>query len=328
MKRIAMTRALGSGLLLAALLGLAGCVEYTIETTVRPDGSGLRTEKMEVGQNEEVQVSPADFVDMMYAGADQGWTHHPGVDEKGDSIQVLERRIQIPDLSAWSRLDDRVQIAAAPGANASRTLGYVRLGDVRFRNSVEVGTGTLSDGGTSFSYRETFSWEDGVDVIVEFLMTDLDRTLAAKYPALPDYERGEVVGFARARLWVAVNGGYFQAEGSEEDRLITTAIDRSAEHGIKIVRLRYPGESEAFLRETMRQLYAENDEPLEQFLTGTAPGLNLAVNTEIRFRLRMPGEVTSSNAHETDGNTLLWSFGPMDALSAPVEIQARSVLRR
>lgn len=323
-----MAETLGSGVLAAALLGLVGCVEYTIDTTVNPDGSGLRREKMDVGENEDVHVSPEDFLDMMYAGADQGWTHHPGVDEKGDSVQVLERRIQIPDLSAWPRLNDRVRIAATPAARAANTVGYVRLGNVRFRNSVEVGTGTLSDGGTSYTYRETFGWEDGVDVIVEFLMTDLDRRLAAKYPALPAYERGEVVGFARACLWAAVNEGYFQAEGSEEERLLTTAIDRTAEQGIKIIRMRYPGESEAFLRDATRQLYSENDEPLEGFLTETVPGLNLALNTEIAFRLRMPGEVISSNAHETDGDVLVWNFGPIDALTVPVEIQARSVVRR
>jgi hypothetical protein len=40
----------------------------------------------------------------------------------------------------------------------------------------------------------------------------------------------------------------------------------------------------------------------------------------------MPGVVTDSNAHKREGSTLIWEFGPADALYTPVEIFAESVV--
>jgi len=56
--------------------------------------------------------------------------------------------------------------------------------------------------------------------------------------------------------------------------------------------------------------------------------VELAINSEIVLRLNMPGRVTSSNAHDRDGGTLIWEFAPGDAVTAALEIVAESVVER
>ena len=70
----------------------------------------------------------------------------------------------------------------------------------------------------------------------------------------------------------------------------------------------------------------DDQDKLASFITADLPGVELAANSEIIFRLNMPGRVTESNAHDREGTTLIWKFGPGDAVTAPVEIFARSVV--
>lgn len=310
------------------LIWVGGCVEYTIETTLEADGGGVRDERMVVGENENVDVSPSDFGDLMFVKDGYGWTHSTELDDDGDTLNVFQRHTEVKDLASWSDLSDGVRIAGATKADAGLRIGYVSLADVGFRNGVRVESGRESDGSVSYVYRETFYWENAADVIVEFLMGDFDRTLKAKYPELSDQHRGEIVGFARARLWVAVDDGIFGASDEEEKGLLETAIARTTEQAIKIVRLRYSGADEEFMANVLNQLYEGEDGRLETFLDERVPGLNLAFNTQIVFRLNMPGRITNSNAHKRDGNTLVWEFGPVDAIASPIEILAESVVGR
>ncbi|MFC1576030.1 hypothetical protein ACFL5A_05250 [Gemmatimonadota bacterium] len=308
-------------------LGMLGCVEYTIETTLNPDGSGVRVERMDVWENDDLQMSPADFSEIMSAGEGSRWNHSQEVDEDGEDIQVLRRQTRVRDLASWSDLSDQVRIRATLPEEAASTVGYVTLGDVRFRNTVLVGTGTVSDGSTSYTFRETFGWELGVDILGEYLMTNFDRTLRAKYPDLSDLERGQVVGFARARFWAAVDQGYL-TDDEAEDRLQAEAISKTTEQAIKLVRVRYPREDEDFMTNALTQLYNGEGELFESFFNETVPGLNLAFNTEFKIRLNMPGRITHSNAHHRDGTTLVWEVGGLEALANPIEIYAESVVGR
>jgi hypothetical protein len=83
----------------------------------------------------------------------------------------------------------------------------------------------------------------------------------------------------------------------------------------------------AFAR-LLRQVYDDEEDQLTEFLATRLPGVELAGNTEIVFRLNMPGRVTDSNAHEREGGTLIWKFSPGDAVTAPVEIFAESVMEQ
>ena len=247
------------------------------------------------------------------------------VEDDGETIHHFQRRTVVDDLAAWSDLSGRVRISGAVLDKAGREIGYVSLGEVQFRNAVHLRRAADSDGNISFAYRETFTWERAVDAIAESLMEDLDQALHSRYPGLSAEERGQIVGFARARFWVAVDEGLLSGDG-EEDTLLSEAAERTADQGLKLVRQRYPEESIESLTGLLSEVLVESDDRLVSLLEEELPGLNIAFNSEIIFRLNMPGRITDSNAHERDGNTLVWEFGPGDALHTPVEVFAESVM--
>ena len=314
--------------LAASILGLSACVDYTIETTLHPDGGGYRTERMEVGKNDDLQMSSREFGEVMLVTSDRGWSHSTEVDSKGDTTNILERRTQIRNLESWGDLDDAVQMAGARGADANARMGPVTLGDVRFRNRVEVERGTLTDGRSTFIYRETFYWENAVEALVEVFMGPLSEAVAAKYPLLSEEQRGQIVGIARAHLWAACQEGIFDEDGNEE-KLVNRARDRTARQAIEIVRMRYPQEGGFFLRDLLQKLYdgdGEAGEKAEGLIEERLPGLNLAFNTSLKIRLNMPGQVMNSNRHSVEGSTLVWELEPLNAAASPIEIFAESVV--
>jgi len=135
------------------------------------------------------------------------------------------------------------------------------------------------------------------------------------------------MGMARARFQEAVEDGVFD-DDDQWDTLWARAIQRTAAQALPMVREAYPQESEEGLRSKIDIFSGGLEEELDAAFTETLPGLNLAFSSEITFRLTMPGEVTSTNAHERDGNTLIWEFSPGDALTSPVVLVAESVLGR
>jgi hypothetical protein len=314
--------------LAGCILGLSACVDYTIETTLHPDGGGYRTERMEVGENDGLKMSAREFGEVMLVTSDRGWSHSTEVNSKGDTTNILERRTQIRDLGSWGDLDDAVQISGARGADANGRIGPVTLGDIRFRNRVEVEKGTLTDGRSTFVYRETFYWENAVEALVEIFMGPFSEAVAAKYPLLSEEQRGQIVGIARAHLWAACQEGIFDDDGNE-DELLNRARDRTATQAVQVVRMRYPQESRFFLRDLLQKLYdgdGEAGEKATSLLEQRLPGLNLAFNTSLKIRLNMPGQVMNSNRHTVDGSTLVWELEALSAAASPVEIFAESVV--
>jgi len=311
-----------------AIPGLSACVDYTIETTLQADGSGVRSEKMEVGDNEDLKLSPREFTDLMLVTPDRGWTHTMEVGDKNDTTYVLERRIPLEDLASWSILNDAVQLRGALSRDRNASFGVVTLGDVRFRNRVEVQRGTRADGRTSLTYRETFYWDGAVEALVEAFMEPLSQALTDKYPLLSEAEQGEVVGIARAHLWAACEDGML-SDDANEDRLLDQARDRTVEQVVPILRSRYPQEGESNFRDLLQHLYDGDGEVGEKAVTlfeERLPGLNLAFNTSLKIRLTMPGQVVSSNHQDKDGSTLVWELAPLDAAAQPFEIYAESVV--
>ena len=310
------------------LVGLGGCIEYRIETTLNADGSGVRHEEMIVGNAEDagVEVSDADFGELMSVTEEYRWTHGEEV-EDGDTVDVFQRDTPIRDLAGWADVGGDVHMRGSISANSDSRVGHMSLGDVHFRNSVRVETGRVAEG-TSYTYRETFYWENLVDLLIEYMLEPFRATLAAQYPDLAPEQRGEIVGFARGGLWSAVDAGLLDAGGDEEEKLVSAFIDRAAEQAVKIVRQSYPDADRDFFSNTLRQLYDDGDDGLETFIKERLPGVELAGNSEIIFRLNMPGRVARSNAQEQAGDTLIWEFGPGDALTDPVEIFAESVVEK
>ena len=83
-------------------------------------------------------------------------------------------------------------------------------------------------------------------------------------------------------------------------------------------------QEEGPIRRELEDLFEDDSVTMQVFLDELVPGLTLSLNTSIIFRLNMPGRVMDSNAHETDGTTLVWEFSPNDAIQAPIEIYAES----
>jgi len=314
--------------LAACVLGLGGCVEYRIETTVNADGSGSRQERMIVAESKDDadnSVSPADFGYLMFVTEDFRWTHRREVDE-GDTVDVFLRETQVRGRDAWSDLSGTVHIAGTTGSAAETRVGNVRLGDVHFRNKVRVETGRVTEG-ASFTYRETFYWDNLAEALVEYVVQRYTNAVMARYGDLNAAQRGEMVAAVSGAIWYGVGQGLFDASGDREAELVSAIANRMANRAVEIVRRRYPDAREEFFAALLKEIY-DDDEKFESFIRERLPGVNLAINSEITFRLTMPGRVTTSNAHDRDGNTLVWEFAPGDALTAPLEIVAESVVER
>lgn len=308
--------------ILAVALGPSACTDYILETTVHADGSGVREERVEVGENENVSITPERYLALMHLSRNEGWSRSRGVNANDDSVEVFLRRQAVPDLASWSDVSGSFRIDAADGARSAERVGYVRLGEVRFRNAIQVGRGRTSDGTTIISYRETFTWDQAVDALVEFLVSRFDASLSRQYPRLSPEERGQIVGSFRARIWMAVADGLL-ADDSDEDAILDKVAADLALPGGRVLATRYPGEGPEELEHLVGSVF--EDEQLEG-MAELLPGLDLGFNAHIVFRLNLPGEVRDSNAHRVEGTTLVWEFGPADAMEAPVELRAESVV--
>jgi len=307
------------------LLWLGGCVEYTIETTLEADGSGSRSERMVVEEikDSDFHISYSDFADIMFVTEDRGWEYSTETEED-DTLHVFERETRLGELARWPDLSDGVRIAGTRSADAEATVGYVSLVDVQFRNTVSVEIGQVGEY-TSFTYREIFYWENLYDVLVEYFVETFMVAVDAKYPDLAAEQRGELAGLVKFGLWSAMEEGLLEAGDEKERELVSTFIDRTALQATRIVRQSYPNAQEGLFRSMLRHHYDDEDDELGDFIQQQLPGVQLAGNSEIIFRLNMPGRVTSSNSHERDGETLIWEFGPWDAATR-LEILAESVV--
>ena len=320
--------AIKAALFIGPLMSLGGCMEYTIETTLHADGSGERVVQLEVkdaGDRSELGLSAQDFRSLMFVTEGQGWDHHTQVDS-GDTTNVFRRERRVTDLGSWSKLNDDVRISGSLPSRSSETIGYLTLGDVQFRNRVLVGQTTKSDGNASFNYVETFLWENALEAIIEVMVAELDKAFMDGYPNLSDRARGEILGFGRARFWEAAESGVFDENEDDWDLIWESTFERVAAQALKVVREGYPNAEDEDLRERTDLFSGILDERTNESFEGTFPGLDLSFSAEISFRLTMPGEVTSTNAHERDGNILVWTFGPGDAMRAPVLLVAESVV--
>jgi hypothetical protein len=327
MKRMSTHKRLDVVVAIASLFWLGGCVEYTIETTLNADGSGERQEEMVVDEGEDVgaDVSYSDFAYVMRVSEQYRWSYRIEVRDE-DSVHVLQRRTQLEDFTSWNDLSDDVRIAGAASVDAGTEVGRLALGDVQFRNKVSVETGQVGEY-TSFTYRESFYWENLLDILVESYVQFFTRTIDASFPDLAGQQRGELLGLVRGGLWSAVDQGVLDADDEKEERLASAFVRRMAPQAAQIVHESYPEADDEYFEDVFWELW-NNEEPLGEFIEQKLPGVDMAINTEIIFRLNMPGRVTTSNSHDRDGTTLIWKFSPADAAGAPVEVFAESVVGR
>lgn len=311
------------GLLVIMLWWLGGCIEYRIETELNADGSGTRSETVEVDENqgEERKVGDRQFVELMNVSEGDGWTYT--VRRKGDdSVHVFRREARIDRLAGWDERTRSVHIAGTTPAHSGSRVGYVRLGDVHFWNDVSVEMNRSTDG-TTYTYRETFYWVDALDALIEFLMGELRREVQSRYPGLSSDQTAEIVGLARGQIWAALDGGLLESDGPDSEELLESVIDRTASVAARIAR-QVPAADEEYFRTLLEDLLNDEDDRLGDFLGEKLPGFDLGPG--FTFRLKMPGRVVSSNADERDGEALVWKFNAGDAMAVPVTLVAESVV--
>lgn len=316
-----------SALVGISLMALNGCIDYTIETTLEPDGSGTRSVRMDVTDPSKLGsygLSAQEFREVMHVPEAQGWEHAVELNSKGDTVHVFRQEQRLPALPSWSEMDGQIGISLVPPSSDRPKLGYLDPHDVFFQNRIWVRLEGIGEESRTLSYQEHFLWEKGTDAMVEFILTAMERSLQEAYPRVSSRERGEILGSARANLWSAIENGALDAGGGEDERFWRQVVDRTTAHALPVVRGHYPQVREDSLRARLDFMSEEVESGLSEEWDRTLPGISLAFNTSIHVSLTMPGRITSTNAHGRDGNTLSWDFSPGDAFTAPVVLVAES----
>ena len=63
---------------------------------------------------------------------------------------------------------------------------------------------------------------------------------------------------------------------------------------LRIVEESYPNAQEEFFEGLVERIYEDEDDQFETFVLDELPGIELAINSEIVFHLRMPGRITAA----------------------------------
>jgi len=312
-------------LVAATVIATSGCLDYTIDTTLRADGSGVRSERMEVTRNDDFDLSPEALITLTRSGASHGWRPSMEIHADGDTTWIQERQRGFDSPSSWAETAESVVLLGALPERAADRLGLVRLGDVKLRSAIQVRRAGGSDGSISISYRESFVWDDAAAAMVEFLVRDVDSSLRQRYPSVPELERGGILGFARARVRDAGEAGLFFDENTDD--LVARAVDDISSHALRVIGFYHADARQETIADIFFEAFSFDEEDTGRLFTELLPGLNLAFNTSVVFRLTMPGSVTTTNAGTRDGSVLEWEFSPLDDLRGPIEIYAESVIR-
>ncbi|GEM_PF-2560687 len=341
---------------LSALLA-AGCFKYDVGSTVEADGSGMRSLRVILPEEfeEDWGMTLESFRPVFGVTEENGWSYEqaqlppdPGLlimsQRKQETIassadlvtvHIFRRDIEIPDADSWAEQSGDIRIVGLLVGSTAAFVGVdTKVQDdkgnpyptVTFENRIEMESGWYIDRPTR-TYRETFSWEGLVSVLVENQMTHVRPDLDRLYPGLSPARRGELVGILKGGIWSSVEQGYFEMEDDERPRELAPLIDRLTRQCLGIVRVDHPKADETALRSLIREIIVEAEEVNEAKLE-ELPGVALAYNTEFTIRLEMEGDILETNAHERDGDTLVWSFVPLEAMAKPVEIYAQVHLKR
>jgi hypothetical protein len=256
---------------------------------------------------------------------DQGWSSELRIDAKGDSTYYFRRENEIPDLGSWPRLDNEVHILGALPSFADSTLGNLTLGDVHFRNRVKVSLDETAEG-RPVLYQETFYWEYGLDALTEALVKGMDGWVKQGYPRLSEADRAEIRGVARTTLSLGFSDGLLDRLDEDEEAAWGEVLDQITAVAFNTIRAKHPDVTREEVRGRFDIFSDEDNGAILDELDRLLRGFSIGGDAQITLRLTMPGTVTNTNAHEQEGNTLVWVFSPWDALTADVVLVAESTI--
>ena len=315
----------GRTLALASLMVVTGCTTYEINTTVDSDGGGRRLVVVKVDDPHRLDddLTHRDFLEIMSLTEEQGWTSELNIDAKGDSTYLFRRQNEISDLGSWRHLDNEVHILGALPSFADSALGNLTLGDVHFRNRVNVSRGQTPEGQV-LRYQETFYWEHGLDALTEALVKGMDGWVKEGYPRLSEADRAEIRGVVRTTLSLGFSDGLLDRLDEDVEAAWGEVLDQITAVVFNTIRAKYREVTREEVRGRFDIFSDEDDGAVLDELDRLLRGFSVGGDAQITHRLTMPGTVTTTNAHETDGNTLVWVFYPWDALTADVVLVAES----
>jgi hypothetical protein len=289
---------------LVALLALAGCQRMVAESVVNADGGGSRTLTLTLDED----ASTTDPGLYMGVTAARGWTssvtEETGDDGKRHRLPTHRHEARVNRLADWADVSGDLRVlGAAPGKPHAEV-------DLDNRVSVERGQGT-------FTYRETFTWNGALEVLVGFVADRFRDETAAAYPRLGPAELAELRGLALGICTMGARAAAGAEGGLELDEDL--AIATLADLGHAIV-----GGDRAHLRDIAAA--AINDQPgaIEDFVNRELPGYALAGTTTLELRVVLPGRVVETNGQLGDDGVVTWSFQLGDPLVGPRECWARS----
>lgn len=320
-----------------SLLGLPllfGCHELTIESTVRADGSGVRTMLLVVPEDPDGEPITLDeyrafmnITDEVQLRADGKqiqtigkWVYELEKKQEGDSERITHRfhREDRPgELEDWARQSGDVHIFASTEEK--------KYANVAFRNTIEMSTGVGPDRRT-ITYRERFYWTGLVEAIIDYQIDGFRAPLMRNYPRLEPESVGEIIGFTKAAFWSAADQGILTMGDTERDEAFGPLAYRVKAHAMRVVRRHHPDADDAFFEDFVRRVFFDRNETDDDFFDNHALGALLASGLGIVVKLNLPGSVVDSNAHKREGTTLVWRFTGEDALAGEVELYARAEL--
>lgn len=302
------------------LLLLAGCFELDVETSIREDGSGERRMELMLPiddqDEEEAGLTIDDFQALFGFTKTSGWSRTV-VNNNSEMVHAFKRLSKTDDLANWAQPRSDIHIKG--------TLEGGPYNEVAFRNSVQVRT-EKAPGGRSFIYREKFFWEGLGEALINDQVEAYRESLRIKYPELSPERMGELMGLFKGGYWAAVEEGMYEMSDAERARRFHLLVDRVKEQATKTVRKDHPEADEQYLSDMVFKIIIDRDERDEDFLEEKLLGATLALLTELRIRVNMPGEIVNSNAASQEGNILTWRIEPGNAVDYPIEIFAESVL--
>jgi hypothetical protein len=339
-----------------ALLPAAGCVRYDIETTIRGDGSGVRSLNVTVpeGFENKWDISFEGFRRLFGVAEENGWTYKKVMLPPGETLlplvlpekkgpeavaepieaHLFRRDTEIPHAESWAGQSGDIRIVGLVQGDSVSMIGVgVKVRDekgfpiptITFENSIQVTSGWYDDRPTR-TYRETFRWDNLTEVLADDRIRAVQPRIDREYPRLTPERRGELIGLLRGGIWSAVEQGSFTMKESERAEKLAPLVDRLTRQCVALVRQDEPGAADSVLRDRIEELIVHGEETDDARIE-KLPGVALAYNTEFTLRLKMEGKVLETNAQERQDDALLWRFTPAEAMARPVEIYAKVQLK-
>ncbi len=236
--------------------------------------------------------------------------------KKGDEENIRFRReARARNISDWSRLSGDIHVTGS--------LEETEFSDVAITNVIEAETGT-GPGVRSYTYRERIICNGLKEQLIGFLSGSFAEEVNARFPSFSPEEIAEARGLMAGHLAAAWEDLFDNEDDEERLRGLASSITK-----LSRATIRRHG-SESGVSDFYNLAFGILDDPgdrLEKFLDEKLPGMSMAVVTELKLKISMPGRIVETNGQVgKERNTVTWSFGLIDSLSKPVEMFVRSEL--